>query len=121
MLDLFRSQPGPLSEQDLSAGLLAARLAALPLLDLLSADHEQLSAGEVSPDLATLERVEVYQATGMLMGQLECDAGEALLRLRAHAFVVGMTASEVAWLIVDRQLTLDADPPLGLPGPEGPR
>jgi hypothetical protein len=112
VLDLYRSAPGSLSEQDLSGGLLAAQLAALPLMDLLG-DSQDCEGGDVDAGLAlsALERVEVYQATGMLMGQLGCDPSEALVRLRAHAFAVGLTASEVAWLIVDRQLTLDADSP----------
>ena len=36
-LDLFRTEPGHLSGRALTGGLLAAQLAALPLLDLLSA------------------------------------------------------------------------------------
>lgn len=109
VLDLFRAAPGLLSEQDLSGGLLAAQLAALPLLDLLGDDQADEGA-EADRELAALERVEVYQATGMLMGQLGCGPSEALVRLRAHAFSVGMTASEIAWLVVDRQLVLEADP-----------
>lgn len=108
VLDLFRTTPGLLSEQDLFGGLLAAKLATLPLLDLLGGDSG--SGQDAIAEVVALERVEVYQATGMLMGQLGCDPTEALVRLRAHAFAVGLTASEVAWLIVDRQLTLDADP-----------
>lgn len=118
VLDLFRSAPGPLSGQDLVGGLLAAELAALPLLDLLGGAGGRGSDQDPVSELAALERVEVYQATGMLMAQLDCDPTEALVRLRAHAFAVGMTASEVAWLIVDRQLTLEADP-TGRPGADG--
>jgi hypothetical protein len=112
VLDLFRAAPGLLSERDLSGGMLAAQLAALPLMDLLGSSQEhQVSGVDAQAALSALERVEIYQATGMLMGQLGCDPGEALVRLRAHAFSVGLTASEVAWLIVDRQLILDADRP----------
>jgi AmiR/NasT family two-component response regulator len=59
--------------------------------------------------LASLARVEVYQATGMVMAQLGVGPAEALVRLRAHAFVHGLTASEVAWSIVGRQLSLESD------------
>ena len=114
VLDLFRAAPGLLSEQDLSGGLLAAKLAAMPLMDLLGADDERDAEGaDAGTELAALERVEIYQATGMLMGQLGCGSSEALVRLRAHAFAVGRTASEVAWLVVERQLVLEADPPAG--------
>ena len=56
--------------------------------------------------LAALERVEVYQATGMIMGALDVDSTEALVRLRASAFARGVTAGEVAWAIVERQVLL---------------
>ena len=45
---------------------------------------------------AELDRLEVYQATGMLMAQLGIEAAAALARLRAHAYTVGQSASEVA-------------------------
>ncbi len=57
--------------------------------------------------LAALERVEVYQATGMIMGALDVDSSEALVRLRGYAFAHDLTASEVSWAIVERRLLLD--------------
>jgi hypothetical protein len=59
--------------------------------------------------LSSLERVEVYQATGMIIARLDVGRAEALVRLRAHAFAHGLTASEVAWAIVRRELVLEAD------------
>jgi len=107
-LDLFRHQSGSLSARDLSGGLWAAELAALPLLDLMSADGAQARREEDGwEQLAALERVEVYQATGMLMEQLGVGSVEALVRLRAYAFARGLTASEVAWEVVERRLSLD--------------
>lgn len=111
-LDLFRSTPGALAEEGLAGGLLAAELAAMPLLDLLSADADWRSAeegGDGWEQLASLERVEVYQATGMIMAMLDAGPTEALVRLRAHAYANGMTASEVAWNIVERRLELTND------------
>jgi hypothetical protein len=112
-LDLYGHDPGPLLGDSLIGALLAAELAALPLLDLLSAgtagsdiDDEDVHGWD---RLAMLSRVEVYQATGMLMGQLSCSAPEALIRLRAHAFAEGMTASQVAWAIIDRRIVLEPD------------
>lgn len=112
VLDLFCQAPGPLSKRATDGALWAAELAALPLLDLMSSDIDWAAAGEGGDgweELASLERVEVYQATGMLMGQLNVDSAEALARLRGHAFVTGRTASEVAWDIVERRLILDGD------------
>lgn len=119
VLDLFRYAPGPLTAEGLSGGLLAAELAALPLLDLMTQRVDWASAGEGGGEwsqLASLERVEVYQATGMIMEQLDVGPAEALVRLRAHAFVSGRTAGEVAWAVVARRLSLDVDEAWGGPG-----
>lgn len=113
VLDLFRSAPGLPSAQDLSGGLLAAKLAALPLLDLLGGQQERDRGPDQDAvsELAALERVEVYQATGMLISALGVDANEALVRLRAHAMATDQTASEVARAIIERRLMLDRDAP----------
>jgi hypothetical protein len=121
VLDLFRNQPGPLAGDDLTAGLLAAELAALPLLDLMMRNFDADPDGgrEAWSELASLQRVEVYQATGMIMALLDVGPTEALVRLRAHAFAHGQTAAEAAWGIVERRVTLDADdrePPAGQEG-----
>lgn len=111
-LDLFRHQAGDLTVADLKGGLLAAELAALPLLDLFTGDTDWTKAGHGGDgwsELATLDRVEVYQATGMLIDQLGVGPTEALVRLRAHAFSEGLTASEVAWAILERRLRLTPD------------
>jgi hypothetical protein len=116
VLDLFRNEPGPLSDDGLVGGLLAAKLAALPLMDLMTSNVDWAAAGEGEDgwsQLASLERVEVYQATGMIMEQQDINATEALIRLRAHAFATAQRASEVAWAIVERRLVLDADDALG--------
>lgn len=116
-LDLFRATPGPLEGDALAGAMLAAELASAPLLDLiaeavgLNADEAALiKSMEVGPDhWAELDRVEVYQATGMLIAALDVDAAEALVRLRAHAIATGQTASQVAKAIVERRLTLEKD------------
>ena len=45
----------------------------------------------------------------MVMTQLDIGAAEALVRIRAHAFAHDRTATEVAWDIVERRLSLAAD------------
>jgi hypothetical protein len=120
-LDLFRRTSGPLSAESLAGGLLAANLASLPLLDLMNADVDWDGAAQGDDgwdQLASLERVEVYQATGMIIGALGVGPAEALVRLRAHAFALDMTASEVAWAVVERRITLDAQGWRGDPGNE---
>jgi hypothetical protein len=121
-LDLYRSRPGPLGDSVLSGALLAAQIAALPLLDLMSADVDwaAIEAGQAWSQLDSLERVEVYQATGMVMGQLRTGPTEALVRLRAHAFTHSMTVSQVAWEILGRRLRMQPDPPLDPDPPHTP-
>ena len=111
-LDLYRHAPGPLLGNSLVGGLMAADLAALPLLDMITAEAELAISGDDGPawkQLASLARVEVYQATGMVMAQLGLGPAEALARLRAHAFAQGLTSSQVAWSIVERELSLEPD------------
>ena len=105
-LDLFRNAAGPLTELGLEGGLWAAELAALPLLELMTEVEPVADAEDGWKQLASLERVEVYQATGMIIGHLDVEPAEALVRLRAYAFAQGVTASEAAWAIVERRVSL---------------
>ena len=111
-LDLFRSRPGPLDGEQFSGAIAAAELASIPLLDLLDADM-QAAVGDPESnawaELNTLSRAEVSQATGMLVAQLEIEPAEALVRLRAHAYASGRSATEVARDIVGLRLRLEAD------------
>jgi hypothetical protein len=111
-LDLFRRTGGPLTPAELNGGLMAAELAALPLLDLMTADvdwDDAVQGDDGWEHLASLERVEVYQATGMIVSALSVGPAEAVVRLRARAFASGMTASEVAWEVVERRLSIEPD------------
>lgn len=113
-LDLYRNHPGDLGSADLEGALIAAELAALPLLDLMGIDLDAAVNDDTSTawdELSALTRVEVYQAAGMLIAQLGVSAAEALVRLRGYAFVHNLTASEVAWQIIDRDLRLANDRP----------
>jgi GAF domain-containing protein len=111
-LDLFRNQPGGLDGRRMAGAASAAEIAGLPLLDLLNND---LRAAVNDPEstawaeLHALSRVEVSQATGMLVAQLDVDPAEALVRLRAHAYATGRSATDVARDILDRRLRLEAD------------
>jgi len=120
-LDLFRSTPGPLSPAGLSGGRWAAELAALPVLDLMTTQLD-LTPSDQGVDgwvqLESLERVEVHQATGMIMGQLGVGNMEALVRLRAHVSTHDRTPSEVAWDVVERRMTFAADGQASDPTPD---
>jgi hypothetical protein len=108
-LDLFRFAPGPLSAQQLSAAMVVADAGAQVLLDLVEGTTEAERAGPVEQweQVASLARTEVYQATGMIMAQLDVSAVTALVRLRAYAFSHERTAAEVASLIVSRRVRLE--------------
>lgn len=111
-LDLYRKRPGELEGEQLTGGLLAAELAVLPLLDLMGLDMDAAVADNTSAawaELAALTRTEVYQAVGMLIAQLDVSVAEALVRLRGYAFTHDMTASAVAFQILDHQLRLNDD------------
>jgi hypothetical protein len=111
-LDLFKKRAGALAGSDLAGCLLAAELAAVPLLDLMTADVDWNlveQAQDPWSELETLQRIEVYQATGVVMAQTGSDAVDALLRIRAKAYRMGLTASEVALRIMRKELTFDDD------------
>jgi GAF domain/ANTAR domain len=111
-LDLFRARPGPLSGNDLTGAVAAAELADIPLLDILDSDM-QAAVGDPRSnawaELNALSRAEVSQATGMLVAQLHVEPAEALVRLRAHAYATGRSATDVAHDILERRLKLEAD------------
>lgn len=111
-LDLFRRSSGPLQDAAMTGSMWAAGLAALPLLDLMTSDTDWQRAAEGQgswEQLASLERVEVYQATGMIIAALGVTPADALVRLRAHAISHGLTASDVAYQILSRRIVLDSD------------
>jgi hypothetical protein len=112
VLDVFRANPGLWATEQLAAASVAAKLAEIPILDLMDADLQAAVADPDSkawPELNTLSRVQVSQAIGMLMAQLEIEPAEALVRLRAYAFATGRSATNVARDILNRRLRLEAD------------
>ena len=109
-LALFRYEPGPVTLDVLANGLLAAELGALPLLDLMTADVDWDSAAQGGggwEELASLERVEVSQATGMVMEAFGLGSTDALVRLRAHAYASGRAVGELSMAIIERRFPLD--------------
>ncbi len=103
---------GALDDANVAGAIAASEIAGIPLLDIIDGD---LRAAVDEPnsnawaELNALSRAEVSQATGMLVAQLEVDPAEALMRLRAHAYATGRSATDVARDILDRRLRLDSD------------
>ena len=109
-LDLFQTAPAMLAAEQVAGVTVAAELAQMPVLDLLGQNMYDAAATPGSTgwnELNTLTRAEVSQATGMLMAQLKITAPEALVRLRAHAYSSGRSATEIARDILQRRLRLD--------------
>ncbi len=103
VLVLHRTQPGPLTHEQLSdARVLADIVLSLLLVELtrVQVDHTTLLEG------MPLRRAEIHQATGMLSVQLGVDVEEALVRLRAHAFAEERPVIDVAHDVVTRRLRL---------------
>ncbi len=112
VLDLYRRVPEGLSDAQRRDALHLADTAALMMLTLRTeptrfADH--LGPPEPWLDTAVASRVEIHQATGMVLAQLDVDADQALARMRAHAFTEGRLLIEVARDIVARRLSFTQD------------
>jgi hypothetical protein len=109
-LDLFRSSAGPLSYAQITDALLVADAAAQVLLDIIDEgvnDDERAGPLEQWAQVASLARIDVYQATGMVMAQLDISPLESLVRIRGYAFASELTAADVAQLIISRELRLE--------------
>lgn len=106
-LDVYCREPGSLSIRGVSQAVTFADLAVTILLD----GQRQAPDGEPADGLDDVlaNRVEVYQAQGMTMVDLGVPLGEAMARLRAHAFAQNRHLSDVARDIVAGSLKMDRD------------
>jgi len=104
-LTLHRSQAGGMSdEQHLDAQAMANVVA-----HAILAMQAEAAPGSLGPDLEALASygAEVHQASGMVSVQLGVSVGEALARLRAHAYGGERLLSHVAADVVSRRLRFD--------------
>ena len=95
-LDMYRTEAGALSDDELSAALLGAEVAAVSLLAL-----DEVDGTGPGGELGLGHQAQVHQATGMVMVQLGLTIEQAFLRLRARAFVAGRPLGDVATDVVD--------------------
>ncbi|MCO1577205.1 ANTAR domain-containing protein [Crossiella sp. SN42] len=98
-LEICRDVSGHLTRDELADALLCADTATALLLSRSATPVAELSHSEPEGRWAV-----VHQATGMMSVQLDTDLGQALLRLRAHAYLSGRRLSEVAADVVARRL-----------------
>ena len=102
---LFRDVPGPLDDTQHGDALLLAVVASRTILAL----QADAPPGSVAAELehgANFHFV-VHQAAGMVSIQLGIGVTEALVRLRAHAFLGERSIDDVSQDVVDRRLRLD--------------
>jgi hypothetical protein len=104
-LDLYTDRPGDLRPEQFADALSMADIAAHAILDLQSDAAPGALASEL--DAGVRLRSVVHQASGMVSVQLDIAVGDALARVRAHAFATGRPIHDVAQDIVSRNLRLD--------------
>jgi len=105
-LNLYRDQPGPLSDDQHADALVMADVAAQALLVM----QANAPPGKIAAELeagADFQYV-AHQASGMVAAQLDVSVGQALIRLRAHAFGNDRPLAKVAADVVARRLRFDA-------------
>ncbi len=105
-LNLYRDRPGPLGDDQHADALVMADVAAQFVL-ATQADAPLDTVSEVLEAGANFHLVE-HEASGMMSAQLDVTVGEALIRLRAHAFSHDMALIDVARAVVDRRLRFDS-------------
>jgi hypothetical protein len=112
-LNLYRDRPGPLNDEQYADALVLAGVAARAVLAVQAQAPPGMLAAELEEGANF--RFVVHQASGMVAVQLGVGVGEALLRLRSHAFGVDRPLSEVAEEVVGRQLRFDEPRPEAKP------
>jgi transcriptional regulator with GAF, ATPase, and Fis domain len=108
-LDVYRAEPGSLTADALTQAVTFADIAMGLLVDGQARVGDRRASPQVDDALAN--RLEVYQAQGMVMVDLGVGIEEAMARLRAHAWAEGRSIGDVAQEIVAGKLTLDRDSP----------
>ena len=105
VFDLYRDQPGPLSDEHLADAIIAADVARDAMLYLQEPPgHPGLAA---LLEAVGMDRIVVHQATGMVAAQLDETPSDALARLRATAFESGRSIYDIAQDVVERRVRFD--------------
>ncbi len=113
VLDLYRTQAGPLSPTQFADALAFADAAGALLLDAAAGIQPDTDDLAWQLDDPTAHHAEVHQATGMMLVQLGVSAEAAFARLRAYAFAQERRLGDVARDVISRRLRFAPDPPLG--------
>ena len=107
VLTLYQDAAGPLSSVQHDDSIALSEILSETMLSLQGdAPDATLAPGL---DDAVAYRAQIHQASGMIAVQLLVSPGEALARLRAHAFAHDLPPAAVAAEIVAGRLCLDDD------------
>jgi hypothetical protein len=106
-LNLWRDRPGPLSDDQHADTLVVADVMCRALLAMQAGAPPGMVAADLERD-ADFGYV-VHQAAGMVSVQLRSSIAEALVRLRAYAFVNDRLLADVGAAVVARELVFDDD------------
>ena len=107
-LNLYRDRPGALTDRQYEDALVMADVAAQALLIMQTRAPAGSLGAEIERGL-DLQNV-VHQAAGMVAAQIKGSVGQALIRLRAHAFSHDRALVLVAEDIVARRLRFSGNP-----------
>jgi hypothetical protein len=109
ILDVFRDRAVMLSGTELGLALTFAEVAMSTLMNETLSATPDVDGGEVHGDLLGA-RAEVFQAQGMVTGQLGLNLADALARIRAHAYLHDLPLADIAADIVAGRLRLEPHP-----------
>lgn len=103
-VDLYNTTPSTLEEPEIRLGMRAADAVVLALTGL----HQEQPSDDEQPRVAwwmeaEANHEEVHRAVGMLMVRLGVDAEEAMARLRARAFLLDKTVTDLAKDVTGRR------------------
>jgi GAF domain-containing protein len=104
-LNLYSDHPGPLSDEQYADALTVADIAAQAVVAM----QANAEPGRLAQELEAGGDFQyvVHQASGMVAAQLDVSVGQALIRLRAHAFGNDRSLTGVAEDVVGRRLRFD--------------
>lgn len=107
VLNMYGDHPGPLDHQQLTLALTFAEIATEILLD----GGTNRASGQLHPGVETVlsYRAEIYQAQGSVMVDLGVTLADALVRMRAHAFVNSQSLAELSKEILSGRVELGVD------------
>jgi len=106
-LNLYRDQPGPLTDDEHADALVMADLVAQAIL----VSQAKAPPGKLAAELEAGGDFQyvVHQAAGMVSVQLGVSVAQAVIRLRAYAFGNDRLLADVAKDVVARTVRFDAE------------